>query len=125
MPMLFPASADQTDAIIRALSHPIRKTIYDLLKEGPIRQSELAELLERKMGKRYGESALRYHLVPLERAGLVGRLKHQGFNFVYRSADFHLRIRALEAPEIAAKIPKTPEELKAELKRLFAERRRK
>lgn len=128
------ASDEQKDIIIKALSNPIRKNIYDLLEAGPLRQHRLAQLLKERLAKiqpgemeekiKYGDSALRYHLKPLEEAGLIRSRVEGDSKIIYRALDVRLQVQELETRTTPEEAPHTPEETKEKLKEMFARRRR-
>lgn len=87
--------------VFRALGHPIRKRIFELLDESPLQQSELQRILERESGKRIDPAGLLHHLKHLEDAGLIlkreireGKIRKK---LVYRAAD--LRVQLYRRPE--------------------------
>jgi DNA-binding transcriptional ArsR family regulator len=88
--------------IFRAMVHPIRRSILELLDEGPIRQADLTKLIKRETGRRYDTATLIHHLELLERAGLIGHrdLSRGGakVKIIYRAKD--VRLQVYERPEI-------------------------
>jgi len=97
---------DQAAALVKALDDPVRRAVLRLLDHGPMRQSELAQVVSRALGKKYGNSLLRYHLHPLERGGLVGFDADPGnprAKVVYRKADFRLQLRPRDRPHLRSR----------------------
>ncbi len=115
---------ERAEAVLRALAHPTRRAIYELLGAGPIRQHKLARRLE--AGRRYGDSLLRHHLGPLREAGLIDFLVEGDAKYVRRRLD--IRIQALSRPEerpiSRERAPETEEEARARVREVFARRRR-
>lgn len=110
---------EKAAALARALADPVRRAVLQLLDHGPIRQFELAQAVSQALGKRYGDSLLRYHLRPLERAGLIGfeaDPKNPRAKLVYRKADFRIQVLPREKPVLRIREPRTTEEFVAELR---------
>jgi DNA-binding transcriptional ArsR family regulator len=86
--------------IFRALGNPFRKTIFDLLDEGPLRQAELQTAVEKETGLRLDPAKLLHHLKWLEKAGLVARKEiREGrvrMKLVVRKVD--VRVQLYERP---------------------------
>ena len=115
---------ERAEAVLRALAHPTRRTIYELLGGGPVRQHKLAGQLE--AGRRYGDSLLRHHLGPLRKAGLIDFLVEGDAKYVRRKLD--IRIQARSRPEerpIHRGRAETEEEARARVREVFARRRRR
>lgn len=110
----------QAAELAKVLADPVRRAVLQLLDHGPMRQFELAQVVSRALGKRYGDSLLRYHLHPLERAGLVGfetDPRNPRSKLVYRKADVRLQVHPRGKPPLKfRKLPKTPEEFVRELR---------
>ena len=111
-------------AVIRALDDPVRRAVLKLLDQGPIRQFELANAVSDALGKKYGNSLMRYHLKPLEQVGLIGfdaDPNESRAKIVYRKSDYSIQLKPRPKPVMRARKPKTPEEfadaLKVALKR--------
>lgn len=90
-------------AIFRALQHPLRRQMYELLDDGPLFQSELVRSLERSTGKRMDVSRVLHHLRILERAGLVYRkdVKEGGVRKVLVSRRADIRVQIYRRPDLA------------------------
>lgn len=116
-----PARPDHQAAVIKALSHDIRREIYEQLKDGPIRQSVLSQTISKNLKKKISNTHLRYHLQLLRDAELIdfeesqeGRAK---LKMVYRRADLQIRLRAREELGVLpVGAPRTPEKFVAGLK---------
>jgi DNA-binding transcriptional ArsR family regulator len=95
-------SPDLAATIYRALDDPVRATIFGLLDEGPIRQIDLARMVNAATGKRYDVSAILHHLALLEKAGLVASEEFPGkqtkIKMIYRTKDIKLQV--YERPKI-------------------------
>jgi DNA-binding transcriptional ArsR family regulator len=90
----------------------------------PIRQRRLAQRLREITGKRYGDSALRYHLKPLVDAGLVRSFMEGDVKYIYREMDICIYGRKLEPASVElGEAPRTPEETREKLRAIFAKRR--
>lgn len=124
--------SEREKAVLRALSHPKRKAIYDALASGPVRQYKLAQELFPQQKKseleprhlRYSESLLRHHLKPLEQAGLIDSIVEGYEKYVRRVLD--IRVQAKRRPEekpIAREPARTREEAEVRLKEIFVRRR--
>ena len=116
------ADGNAAEALVRALDDPVRRAVLKLLEQGPMRQSELAYVVSKAMGKVYGDSLLRYHLDPLERAGLVGfdsDPEEPRTKLIYRRADYRLQLKPCSKPEMHARRvpPRSQEEFIYELQR--------
>ncbi|MEW6222599.1 MAG: winged helix-turn-helix domain-containing protein [Candidatus Hadarchaeota archaeon] len=97
-------SQEQAEIIHRALGDPIRATIYSLLDDGPIRQIDLARLVNKVMKTSYDVSAILHHLELLEKAGLAASVEFPGkqtkIKMIYRARD--LKLQLYERPKIDA-----------------------
>jgi len=93
-----------TATICRALSDPIRATIFELLDEGPVRQIDLTRLVNEATGRRYDVASIMHHLDFLKRAGLIAYKEFRGgktkVKMIYRVADVEVRVRKRPRPEI-------------------------
>jgi len=93
-----------TSTICRALSDPIRATIFELLDEGPVRQIDLAKLVNEATGRRYDVASIIHHLDLLKRAGLIAYKEFPGgrtkIKMIYRAADVEVRVRKRPKPAI-------------------------
>ena len=93
-----------TATICRALSDPIRATIFELLDEGPVRQIDLTRLVNEATGRRYDVASIMHHLDFLKRAGLIAYKEFRGgktkVKMIYRAADVEVRVRKRPKPEI-------------------------
>lgn len=109
-----PIGPEHQVTIIKALSHDIRRVIYEQLKDGPIRQSVLSQTISKKLKKKISNAHLRYHLKLLDNSGLISfGMSQEGrsrMKMVYRSADLQVRLRPKEEPGIMpVGAPTTPE----------------
>jgi DNA-binding transcriptional ArsR family regulator len=95
-------SPEEEVAIYRAMDHPLRRTILDLLDEGPVRQIDLAKLIGKTTGRRCDAAALLHHLEILEKAGLVSHVDLSGrktkIKIIFRTRD--IRLQAYERPKV-------------------------
>ncbi len=116
----------ESNAIVRALSNSDRRLIFEILAGGPMRQIRLAERLGKQTNKKYSDSALFYHLKPLEEAGLIERFSAGEGRYVRRALDVRImtKRRPVERAPEPRKMPLTKDELKVELRKI-AERRGK
>lgn len=93
-----------TATICRALSDPIRATIFELLDEGPVRQIDLTRLVNEATGRRYDVASIMHHLDFLKRAGLIAYKEFRGgktkVKMIYRVVDVEVRVRKRPRPEI-------------------------
>lgn len=93
-----------TATICRALSDPIRATIFELLDEGPVRQIDLTRLVNEATGRRYDVASIMHHLDFLKRAGLIAYKEFRGgktkVKMICRVADVEVRVRKRPRPEI-------------------------
>jgi predicted transcriptional regulator len=89
-------------AIYRAMNNPLRRTILNLLDEGPIRQVDLAKLIGKATGRRCDVAALLHHLEILEKAGLVSHADFSGrktkIKIIYRTKD--IRLQTYKRPKV-------------------------
>ena len=124
---------EKAGAVLRALSHPKRRAIYDALSSGPVRQYKLAKELfpqPKQSGfeprhLKYSESLLRHHLKPLEQAGLIDSIIEGNEKYVRRVLD--VRVQARRRPEekpLVREPARTREEAAERLKGIFVKRRR-
>ena len=96
---------ERAEAVLRALSHPKRRAIYDALSSSPMRQYKLAKELFPQPNQRgfeprhlkYSESLLRHHIKPLEQAGLVDSIIEGNEKYLRRILD--VRVQARRRPE--------------------------
>ncbi len=120
--------------MLRALSHPKRRAIYEALSSGPVRQYKLAKELfpqPKQSGfesrhLKYSDSLLRHHLKPLERAGLVDSIIEGNEKYVRRVFDVRVQARGRpeEKPIVRGEPARTREEAAERLKGIFAKRKR-
>ena len=119
---------EKSNAVVRALANPDRRLIFEVLAKGPLRQIRLAERLGMQTGKRYSDSALLYHLKPLEAAGLIERFSAGEGRYVRRALDVRVMIKRRpkeRLPAGAGRVPLTKDELKVELRKIAERRRRR
>lgn len=114
--------------ITKALANPIRRAIFKLLDEGPIRQFELAKKVGKSFGRKYPQTFLRHHLNELASAGLIAFERDVGekrAKIVYRAADVRIHFRERPKPEIfrVEGVPRTPEEFETELEKVLKKKR--
>lgn len=113
-----------TATICRALSDPIRATIFELLDEGPVRQIDLTRLVNEATGRRYDVASIMHHLNFLKRAGLIAYKEFRGektkVKMIYRAADVDVRVRKRPKPEMLSPAP--PESTREWLRKLKEER---
>lgn len=119
-----PTGPEHQTSIIKALSHDIRRAIYEQLKDGPIRQSVLSQTISKKLKKKISNAHLRYHLKLLSDSGLVSfGVSQEGkskMKMVYRSADLQVRLRTKEEPRVMpVGAPTTPEKFVTGIKHVL------
>jgi DNA-binding transcriptional ArsR family regulator len=109
-------SQDSVAAIHRALDDSIRVTIFRILDEGPIRQIDLAKLVNEASGKSYDVSSILHHLELLEKAGLVASEEFPGkqtkVKMIYRIRD--VRLQVYERPKLDVS-PTSADEVEGQL----------
>jgi predicted transcriptional regulator len=111
--------------VARAWTNNIRQVIMQLLDRSAMREFKLVKLVNQKLGKRYRESLIRYHLKKLKEAGLVGLMpgKRPRSTIVYRTANIRLQVQNRPKPTadeiIEEFIPETPADVAWELRKVF------
>ncbi len=89
-------SQERVAAIYRAMDNPVRRKILDLLDDGPIRQIDLMNVLNKEIGTRYDAAALIHHIGILEKAGLVDHEDLPGkktkVKMIHRTKDVRLQV---------------------------------
>ncbi len=89
-------STDKANAVYRAMDNPVRRKILELLDDGPIRQIDLMNVLNRTIGRRYDAAAVIHHIKILERAGLVDHRdlpeKRTKVKMILRTKDVRLQV---------------------------------
>ena len=83
--------------VAEALSDPLRQWVYLELGKGPLRQAELAKRASGFFKRNVTNVLMRYHLKPLEEAGLVkfelDLSASRKAKFVHRSSDLRIQLR--------------------------------
>lgn len=95
-------SKESEAAIHRAMDHPVRRKILELLDEGPVRQIDLTRMIGKETQRRYDAAAIFHHLRILENADLVGHEDFSGgktkIKIIFRKMD--VRLQTYRRPDV-------------------------
>lgn len=100
-------TAEQLE-VMKALANPDRHQIFRELERGPMRLSELARRMGRRLGKGYPPTLLRHHLEYLQRAGLISYEADPGskrVKFIHRVADVQVQVRSRPRAPALERVP--------------------